>query len=412
MNPTYNYLIIGKGPFGAAAARHLSQVTDKVAIIGPDEPQNWQSHGGVFSSHYDQGRIATMRGPDEIWEQLDQASIVNYRTLEATSGIDFYTPSGILSASPPNHPFSYPYHTEADAITQQFSAKTLPDTYPLNFPDHFNVYVEAPPTGYIDPRAMIQAQLTIAAQQGATLLDGVITAVSPHATHVAVTTAAGSIFKAHKILLATGAFSNCFNLLPQPLALRNKTETTLLAEVAEATAAKLAHLPPINYLIDDPILQHVYLLPPLRYPNGRYYLKLGANTPADALLPDLASLQNWFRAPHNPHQTTMQETLLAIMPNLEVISWELKPCVICYTPHTKPFIDTLIYDQIYVALGGNGGSAHPSDAIGKLAADLMHNGSWSSPITPHHFQLEYAADWQEWLTAPLHHPATARVNQE
>ncbi len=34
----FDYLVIGKGLIGSAAARHLSARASSVAIIGPDEP--------------------------------------------------------------------------------------------------------------------------------------------------------------------------------------------------------------------------------------------------------------------------------------------------------------------------------------------------------------------------------------
>jgi sarcosine oxidase len=50
----YDYIVVGKGLFGAAAARYLGKFSDKTAIIGPDEPADPDSYDGVFASHYDQ----------------------------------------------------------------------------------------------------------------------------------------------------------------------------------------------------------------------------------------------------------------------------------------------------------------------------------------------------------------------
>lgn len=40
--------VIGKGMIGAAAARHLALMGEEVLLIGPDEPQDYASHPGVF----------------------------------------------------------------------------------------------------------------------------------------------------------------------------------------------------------------------------------------------------------------------------------------------------------------------------------------------------------------------------
>jgi glycine/D-amino acid oxidase-like deaminating enzyme len=58
----YDYIVVGKGLMGAAAAQHLSVHSSSIVLIGPDEPPNWASHVGVFGSHYDEGRRVLSRG--------------------------------------------------------------------------------------------------------------------------------------------------------------------------------------------------------------------------------------------------------------------------------------------------------------------------------------------------------------
>jgi sarcosine oxidase len=72
----------------------------------------------------------------------------------------------------------------------------------------------------------------------------------------------------------------------------------------------------------------------------------------------------------------MREAIEAIMPDLRVEAWETRRCLVTYTPHGKPFIDALEPGQLYVATAGNGTGAHPSDAIGRLAAQLMVEETW------------------------------------
>ncbi|MEM1281723.1 MAG: FAD-dependent oxidoreductase, partial [Cyanobacteria bacterium P01_H01_bin.152] len=52
MSMTYDYIVVGRGLMGAAAARHLSSWGHRVALIGPDEPPNRKTHPGIFASHY------------------------------------------------------------------------------------------------------------------------------------------------------------------------------------------------------------------------------------------------------------------------------------------------------------------------------------------------------------------------
>jgi glycine/D-amino acid oxidase-like deaminating enzyme len=82
MGVDFKYIIVGRGMMGAAAARHLAKATDGVAVIGPDEPTDKQSHDGVFASHYDEGRITRTIDPDRDWALLANRSIGRYAEIE------------------------------------------------------------------------------------------------------------------------------------------------------------------------------------------------------------------------------------------------------------------------------------------------------------------------------------------
>lgn len=96
----YDYIVVGKGLMGAAAARHLSARSSSIALIGPDEPPDRSSHMGVFGSHYDEGRITRILDPDRIWALFAQRSIARYRNLERRSGISYYDEVGHLAVGP------------------------------------------------------------------------------------------------------------------------------------------------------------------------------------------------------------------------------------------------------------------------------------------------------------------------
>ena len=395
----YNYLVIGAGLMGSAAARHLAEKVDGVAIIGPAEPAVWSSHDGVFSSHYDQGRLASANGPDEVWNQLDQASIANYQPLEAASGVRFYEPAGLITMVAPG----LPEHRYKDAIpgVQRYSQGELPAEMPLRAPAGLDVYVEGPPSGYINPRDMIRAQLQAATNAGATVIRQEVCSLQPAADYLELVTNSGERLQARKVLLATGAFANCFDLLPRRLALRVKPEATILAEVTEAEAERLANVPPISIRYANREINDPYLVPPVRYPDGRYYLKMGCDTRSDLLFTTLEEMRDWFlRGNTDAHKIAMQTFIRDLFPGLEVLSWQTKPCIVCYTPSGKPFVDAYD-DRIFVLTGGNGTGAHPSDALGKLAADLMATGAWNSSLDRDPFRLQFANDWVDWLEAPL-----------
>ena len=66
----FDVAIVGAGLFGSAAARHLSKVSDGVALIGPKEPQQKSTHKGVFASHYDTSRLTRVIDPNLVWGTL------------------------------------------------------------------------------------------------------------------------------------------------------------------------------------------------------------------------------------------------------------------------------------------------------------------------------------------------------
>ena len=70
------YAVLGSGLIGSAAARHLATLGHDVTLIGPGEPADWGAHGGVFASHYDEGRITRGIEFTPFWAEVSRASPV------------------------------------------------------------------------------------------------------------------------------------------------------------------------------------------------------------------------------------------------------------------------------------------------------------------------------------------------
>jgi glycine/D-amino acid oxidase-like deaminating enzyme len=380
----FDVLVIGKGLMGTAAARYLQGFGAATAVLGPDEPHNPQTHDGIFASHYDQGRITRRLSKDLAWATLADRSIAQYRELETRSGIQFYEPTGGLYVGPDDG--SHAYWQNAAAIGQRFgvaydelTADELAARLPrLHFPAGFAGILEHAPAGYINPRGLIAAQLTVFAEQGGAILRETAVTVTRHPTHLTIQTREGSRYETRKLLIAAGGFSNCFGLLERPLPLRLKTETIILAELDAAEAARLGDMPTVIYEIASPDLDGIYLLPPIVYPDGRFYLKMGCDTRLDQTLPhDVAAIRRWFiHGDSDAMLPAMRAALEDIIPRLRAQSWQTKRCLITYTPHGKPLIDVVVPGQVYVCTGGNGSSAKSSDAIGQLAASLTWHDAW------------------------------------
>ncbi len=390
-------IVIGNGLFGSAAARHLSELGNSVVVIGPDEPADPATHQGVFASHYDQGRLTRLLDRSEAWAQVTRRAVSNYAALEQASGIRFHSPVGCLVAALPEAPVGQVEDAlgmvRQSGIEHTFyepGDKSWQEQFPyLDFADTHYVIHEPAPAGFINPRKLIQAQNVVAGQHGADFVGEVATSVAPAPDGAEVSTATGSTYRARKVLVAAGAFSNFNNLLAESLPLRLKTEIVVLARVSAATAQDLSGAPTVKYMIDSTELDGIYMVPPVRYPDGNLYIKAGANTPGDTELDTLEDVQAWFRTeivgsfapvrgktPHNFEEgEAYADALGAMWPGVEFLSFDTKRCIVAYTPSDNPIIKR-VDESVFVAAGGNGAGAKASDAWGELAAGLVHDGRW------------------------------------
>ncbi len=82
-------LVIGRGLFGCAAARHLARSGAGVVLVGPGEPADFARHDGVFASHYDEARIVRTTARDLTWARLARRSWAAFESLQGESGIEF-----------------------------------------------------------------------------------------------------------------------------------------------------------------------------------------------------------------------------------------------------------------------------------------------------------------------------------
>ena len=387
----YDSIIIGKGLIGAAAAKYLSRSQKKVALIGPDEATALQQ-GIVNSSHYDQSRIQRIIGKDETWTLLNQQSVNEYKALENETNIRFHTGIGCLYVNP------YGADAYLDKIPGQ--TKKINQNYQLfqnneliksafpdfNFPSTAKGLFEASPSGYINPRLLIQAQLNIFQKNGGEIFDETANDISYANDEIKITTISGKIYYSKKVLLTPGAFINFFNLLKRKLAFNLKSETIIWAKVSDQEAQRLSKLPALLYEIGEPGIQNIYLVHPIQYPDGNFYVKMGANLPGDIFFKDLNEIQHWFKSENNnSNLETMRDALMEIIPTLSVESCSLKKCIIAFTKHGKPYIGKAD-DGLYFAAGGNGYSAMCSEALGKIAATLLLENEFPKEFSQEDFR--------------------------
>ncbi|NNU81167.1 FAD-dependent oxidoreductase [Halovulum dunhuangense] len=365
--------VIGAGMIGAAAARHLVAMGHEVTLIGPGEPADKRSHRGVFSSHYDAGRITRRLATDPFWARVAAASIARYEEIARQGGQPFHTPCGTMLAGPADSDFM----RDAARVTAELGLEAtaypgadLAVAFPcFAFPAGFAALHEAGGAGHIDPRKLVAAQITAARNGGARLVPQIATGLSETPQGVRVHTQGGEI-EADAALIATGAMTD--HVAPRAPGQRVFARTVALFEVSEEEAARLEGMPCLVFRLGDGA--EPYLLPPIRYPDGRLYLKLGGD-PDDIVLHDPAGIGDWYRSGGRAEVRDHLEAMIRrLMPGLAIRSVGMDACTVVYTQSGHPVIDRLS-PRIAVATGGCGAAAKSSDELGRLGAVLVTGGT-------------------------------------
>ncbi len=384
MTTDFEFIVIGNGLFGSAAARYLGKQCQAVAIIGPAEPENERTHDGVFASHYDERRLVRVLGHSRVRSKLGQMSMGNYRALEKQSGITFYEPVGYLIVNSETiednnleSPLEMARDLDVPHTLYKEGDRSWQKQHPhFSFPTTHWIIHEPAPAGMINPRAMLSAQNAIAEQQGSIIIPELVARVEEKSDFVKIETQSGKHYTARKVLVTVGAFTNCFEFFPKKLPLQAETETFILAQVSTGEANRLKGLPALAYTINDPVIRDIYMAPPVRYADGNFYIKMGANTPSDVQPNSLAEIQDWFhKGESDSHLADFERVLRKILPDVDFLSFESKRCIITRTATKYPIIDQ-ITARSFVTSGGNGSGAVTADSIGRLAASLLMKEPW------------------------------------
>ncbi|KAJ7286721.1 hypothetical protein O6H91_16G054000 [Diphasiastrum complanatum] len=376
---------------GSAACRHLSSGSLSVVGIGPSEPLDWKSHTEIFASHYDQGRITRIVDRDTVWSKLAARSINSYEQIEKESGISFHGKVGSLRVSP----F---YGQEADSLAKSLQVGTdngactelinggdaLKFKFPyLQFKSEEVGAMEYGGAGYINPRETVKAQLEAAQRRGVSILRELVTKIEPFSDGVRIFTNGESMILAKKVLICTEAYTN-FILPGRKLDLRTQAVSILLAEIASDEQRRLQGMPSFIWRLDaHPFLHSVYGCPPVVYPDGKTYVKIGGTAWEPRYVSNREEFLHWFHSDGAKDETeALLDVLTTLLPGLSIKSLATKPCVVSYTAHGYPYIDSLDDEQldearIFVAVGGCGASAKSSDEIARMACLLVENGKWS-----------------------------------
>ena len=391
----FDIVIIGNGLIGSAAAKYLSYTDKHVAIIGTLESDD-NGKQIVYASHYDQARIQRLIGKDTVWTNLNKTAVDRYPELQECSGINFHSPVGCLYVNPygkdgylvnadktaASHALTYTYFSDKEHLYAAFAD--------YNFPNGSQGLLEKAPAGSINPRLLLKAQNEVFRQNRGTIFTDTIRAVTAETDGFTIESYEGNFYQTNHVLIAAGSFINFISLPSRRLKLSIKGEVTLLAKLEEADALKLAALPSLLYEINNEKTEGIYLVRPVQYPDGGWYVKMGCNLPGDLYFITLKEAQNWFEYGNSDQfLPDLTESLCTIMPDIRPVDYLTKRCIISRSAHGRPYIGESGQPGLFFAWGCNGYSAMCSDAIGKVAASVMINGKAPAGFTLDDFTLVY-----------------------
>lgn len=395
MSKIYDVIVIGRGLFGCPAAKYLQMDGSQTLLIGPKEPAaSDYNRAKVFSSHYDSGRVTRKIGKTKDWSRLNAQTQAAFKTIEAQSGIHFFNNEGCLYISDllPDEHFEkvvqYQLLPKEENDFEVVEEEKWQALFPFfRFQKPSVAYLEKALSGHLNPRLLIEAQLRIFTQLGGEIVNEVAESVIDRGTYYEVFAAEGQLFKAKKILYATGVFHPFFQFNTPPIPLEIKTETIVLAEVSKEQAEELQSMPSLLYTCKTAIYDEIYAIQPVRYPDDRYYLKLGANLMDDRFLTTIEDIKTWFCSAPLPQQAEeLKAMTVELFPTVSFLSFQVKHCIIEYTQSRRPLIDKIGRGQ-YICTGGNGYGAMCSDAMGRLGAQCVQGQDFQEGFSTGFFAL-------------------------
>lgn len=374
----YDIAVVGLGPIGAGVLRHAAASGARTIGVGVPEPPVFAEHGGPFASHYDSGRVTRHLDATWEWAELARRAIVSYPTMEAKSGIAFHRPVGLIYAASEAAEVAGIEGTAARLAGLGIAVQRVDDVDGRVAIDPAAVrYVEPGPAGHVDPRRMVAAQVACARADGADVVATTVVAVATTATGWRLHLASGAVLDAATVVVAGGPHADEIDGLPPLPPMTVRAEAVVTGVVDAAEQARLAGLPSVLAPVDDVVFDDVYLVPPTDYPDGTMRIKLGATRRTKIVVPDAPSRRAWMRGDdHRRDLDALRRLTEALVPGLQVVRWETKPCLITGTPTGLPYVDH-VADGLVLAAGCNGYAGKSGDAIGALAASLALEGRWT-----------------------------------
>jgi len=386
----YDVAVVGAGLIGSATAKHLAKKGLKVALVGPSEAQ------GALGACYDEGRIYRIADPDKVWADLADFSIKEYQAIEKEAGESFHHETGFLAVGDPSMDYinqvqrtMSAFGTEGKDFFVYDKKEEFEEHFPflrLSFEEHNWRGVWQPrKAGHLSPRSLAKIQAALAKRHGADVISAQLESIQAEAEHWVLRMHQQRI-EAQKVLIAAGWSTSWLSPETASLQIQNQMSQAILLEVSEALPAM-----PVMILKGprDPE-ESWYILPPITYPDGRTYLKMGYDGRAlNKVLPTEHEAHAWMAGKEACAElfTVAEQMAKSFFPGIKFTGH--CSSIVCITDDTqansegqrRPYIDHL-GRGLAVASGGNGWAAKSSEHIGWLACEMISNPSgWATDET-------------------------------
>ncbi|XP_038070802.1 uncharacterized protein LOC119739800 isoform X1 [Patiria miniata] len=384
----YDICIVGAGLWGSSAARHASLPGRKVCLIGPSEPlEKDRPSRDIFASYYDVARtVRKCQGSNHFRSLMTMRAFKGLQELEGTTGIQLNATAGHIFYGKDIESKMAPIAKEEGVL---LTAEDVHKRYPFLDTSRYGDTAMLFPIngGHANPRMIVHAEQKAATLQGCDIFDDVVESVGESGSHthgepvMRVLTKNGRHLLAKKVLLCTGAFTQLKDLLPPSTELDFGIDGTFTVrlEVGEDDLEKISSMPTMTSFTDPE--WNCYMLPPIKYPDGKYYVKIGPLNQDQRRLTSLKEVKDWFLSKPDPKLVEKyRDLLLSIVKGFNPVSVKADMCVCSRTPTGLPYCD-MVSPRLGLAVGGNGCGALLSDEVGRMAAEMIAGGeNWNRDI--------------------------------
>jgi len=350
-------------------------------VVGPAEPADTQSHDGVHGAWHDEARLTRVVAGDDVWAHLARESIARYSQIREQGGHEFHVPGSVLYVFDDDRSFERHRAVGERAGAQAVEVADALSTFPyLRVPPGARALFETGEAGLINPRLLVANQLRAAEVNGAVVRRDVVASLTPGADGVDAVLGDGSHLRCRRAVVAAGAYVNAFDLVPGGAPVVSIGITAHFFEVDEALQGDLAGMPGMLWFDEPDGGSFVYTLPPVRYPDGKLWFKVGGHRESGPL-GDRSAIDRWHRSRGDDMGFgSVQRWVAEHVPALAGRGSHSVGCVITESASAMPVITEVIPGRLVVASGCSGAAAKSCDEIGRIAAVLATHGEWDSPL--------------------------------